>query len=128
MDITLKILTGMLTALTMSLTLAHALERPGKLRLNKKQYFAVQTIYYPGFTIAGIAEVGSIVAALLLLMLTPKMSLQLARAGCPRQLVAVEVIFWILTQPLNKYWLQDTELSRSASRFFEAGSAAEAAD
>jgi hypothetical protein len=41
-------------------------------------------------------------------------------------LVAVEVIFWTLTQPLNKYWLQNTELSRSATRFFEVGSAAEA--
>jgi hypothetical protein len=89
----------------------------------------MQTIYHPGFTIAGIAEVGSIIAALLLLMLTPQVSVQfwLVLAALA-SLVAVQVIFWTLTQPLNKYWFQNTKLSRSATRFFEAGSAAEAAD
>jgi hypothetical protein len=43
----------------MALSLAHALEVPGKLRLNKEQYLAVQTIYYPGFTLGGIAEFAS---------------------------------------------------------------------
>ena len=31
----------------------------------------MQTIYYPGFTLGGIAEFGSIVAALVLVILTP---------------------------------------------------------
>jgi Domain of unknown function (DUF1772) len=43
-------------------------------------------------------------------------------------LIAVQVIFWTLTQPLNTYWLQNKKLSRSATRFFEAGSATAAAD
>jgi hypothetical protein len=43
----------MLAAVTMALSLAHALELPGKLRLGKEQYLAVQPIYYPGFTIGG---------------------------------------------------------------------------
>lgn len=38
----LEVLTVMLAAVTMSLTLAHALELPGKLRLSQDQYFAVQ--------------------------------------------------------------------------------------
>jgi hypothetical protein len=45
----LQIMTVMLAAITMALSLAHALELPGKLRLNREQYLAVQTIYYPGF-------------------------------------------------------------------------------
>jgi len=36
----------MLTAVTMSLALAHALELPGKRRLGKEEYCAVQTIDY----------------------------------------------------------------------------------
>jgi hypothetical protein len=51
--------------------LAHALEFPGKLRLKKEQYLAVQPIYYPGFTIGGIAEPAVILATLALLITTP---------------------------------------------------------
>ena len=45
---TLQILAVFLVALAMALALAHALEMPGKLRLDKEIYKAVQTIYYPG--------------------------------------------------------------------------------
>jgi hypothetical protein len=129
MHIALEVLAVILAAVTMSLALAHALELPGKLRLSKEHYLAVQAIYYPGFTIAGIAEVGSIIAALFLLILTPQLSLQFWLVlSAFASLVAVQVIFWTLTQPLNKYWLQDTELSRSAIRFFEAGRAPTAVD
>jgi hypothetical protein len=44
--IAFQIMTVMLAAVTMALSLAHALELPGKLRLNKEQYLAVQAIYY----------------------------------------------------------------------------------
>jgi hypothetical protein len=70
-----------LVAITMALTLAHALELPGKLRLDREQYFAVQTIYYPGFTIGGGAEIlGILVLAWLLCTLRPSA----ARASCGR--------------------------------------------
>jgi hypothetical protein len=45
----------------MALTLAHALELPGKMRLTKEIYFAMQPIYYPGFTIGGFAEPASLI-------------------------------------------------------------------
>lgn len=125
MRIALEILAVMLTAVTMSLALAHALELPGKLRLNKEHYLAVQTIYYPGFTLAGIAEVASIVAALALLILTPGDTPQFwLIAGGLAALTAVQVIFWTMTQPVNRYWLQSTDLSRLGKRFFETGGAA----
>ncbi|TJW72478.1 MAG: hypothetical protein E5X43_31250, partial [Mesorhizobium sp.] len=65
------IVTLLLVAITMALSLAHALELPGKLRLNEATYKSVQTIYYPGFTIGGFAEIGGIVALAILLYLTP---------------------------------------------------------
>lgn len=67
----LRILTLILVVLAMVPALAHALELPGKLRLTKDAYFAVQPIYYPGFTIAGISEPAAIVSAIILLLLTP---------------------------------------------------------
>lgn len=52
----LQILTLLAVAVTMALALAHALELQGKMRLSKEAYYAVQPIYYPGFTFAGFAE------------------------------------------------------------------------
>jgi hypothetical protein len=33
-----------------------------------------------------------------------------------------------MTQPVNKYWLENTELSRVATRFFDTGGTAKPAD
>ena len=52
----LQALVLILTMLALVPALAHALERPGKARLSEAQYRAVQPIYYPGFTVAGIFE------------------------------------------------------------------------
>jgi Domain of unknown function (DUF1772) len=106
----------------MALSLAHAVEFPGKLRLSNEQYLAVQPIYYPGFTIGGIAEPAAIVATLALLIMTPAGVLAFwLLAGALAAMVAVQVIFWTKTQPANSFWLKETELSRSASRFFQTG-------
>ena len=68
----LQVVTLVLVAVGVSLTLAHALEMPGKMRLGKDNYVAVQSIYYPGFTIgAFFGEFGAIIATLLLLIATP---------------------------------------------------------
>ncbi|HWY53174.1 MAG TPA: hypothetical protein VNZ03_01850 [Terriglobales bacterium] len=53
----------------MSMALAHALEVPGKMRLDKQTYLAVQGIYYPGFTLGGIAEPLAVIATLVLMLL-----------------------------------------------------------
>jgi hypothetical protein len=52
----LIVATIFLASIIMSLSLAHALELPGKMRLCKESYVKTQTIYYPGFTIGGLAE------------------------------------------------------------------------
>jgi Domain of unknown function (DUF1772) len=122
MYVTLQVLTVMLAAVTMALSLAHALELPGKLRLNKDEYLAVQPIYYPGFTIGGFAEVAVIVAALVLLLMTPGGAPEFWLIACALvAFVVVQVIFWAMTQPVNKYWLRETKLGGSAKRFFDTG-------
>jgi hypothetical protein len=53
-----KALALVLTALAFAL--AHAAALPGKLRLSKEAYLAVQTIYYPGFTLGAFSESAAI--------------------------------------------------------------------
>jgi hypothetical protein len=116
-----EVLAVILVAITMALTLAHALELPGKLRLDKEQYLAVQTIYYPGFTIGGIAEVLGILVLALLLYLTPFGGTRfLWTLSAFLLLAAVHAIYWIFTHPVNNFWVKDVELSGLGSTFFSA--------
>ncbi|MDX8482460.1 DUF1772 domain-containing protein [Mesorhizobium sp. VK24D] len=103
----------------MAMALAHALELPGKLRLGRQEYFVVQRIYYPGFTIGGgVAEVGGIVATFAL-MLTSGDPVQFRlSAGALAALLGMQLVFWFMTQPINKHWLQEVELNAPAKRFF----------
>src|ERR687895_1371780 len=71
MFLIIQVVTVFLVAVAMSLSLAHALELPGKMRLDKDTYLAVQDIYYPGFTYGGLGEGLGMVATLVLLLLTP---------------------------------------------------------
>jgi hypothetical protein len=84
--------------------IAHALELPGKMRLSKDEYAVMQRVYYPGFTIAGLAEPAGIVMTLILLIRAPDrpLSLILALAG----LVGMQVIYWFVTHPVNKVWIE----------------------
>ena len=118
MLVVLEVPTVMLAVVALTPALAHALEWPGKMRLRKEHYLAVQPIYYPGFTIAGLAEPLSIVATLTLLVLTPEGTRFWLIACALAALVVMHLIFWVMTQPVNKFWLRDTELSAAAGRFF----------
>lgn len=69
---TLHVLSIILVAVGVGLALAHALELPGKRRLDEATFRAVQTIYYPGFTIGGVfGEPLAFLATAGLLALTP---------------------------------------------------------
>jgi hypothetical protein len=116
----LQLTAVLLVAVTMALTLAHALELPGKLRLSKKEYLAVQPIYYPGFTFGGAAEpLGILVLAVLLFFLT---GVPFWLAACALVLlVAGHAIYWIVTHPVNNFWLRDVELKGAGKTFFERG-------
>jgi hypothetical protein len=121
--IRLQVVTVFLACVTFALCLAHALELPGKLRLDKDAYCAVQTIYYPGFTFGGFAEVLGVVAAAALLLMTPTQS-----AVFPWTLigflglVATHAAYWILTHPVNNFWLKGENLKGLGGRFFKLSS------
>jgi len=119
MFLILQVISVFLTSVAMSLSLAHALELPGKLRLDKETYCAVQTIYYPGFTFGGFSEGLGIVAVLALLLMTPAKG-----AAFPWTLigfvalVAMHAAYWIVTHPVNKFWLKDQDLKGFSAGFF----------
>lgn len=116
----LQILTAILIAVAMAMALAHALEFPGKMRLTKEAYFAMQPIYYPGFTIGGgIGEFGGLIATIILLFFTPLGSAQfwltlVALLG----LIGMQAVYWLLTHPVNQFWLEGEALSGFSAGFF----------
>ena len=113
-----------LAAVVMGQALAHALEMPGKMRLTRDQYYTVQTIYYPGFTIGGIAEPLAILAAAAALLLAPAESEILwLIAGALAALVLTQLLFWLVVQPVNRQWLGSVKLSGAAEHFFRTGEA-----
>lgn len=116
----LSVLALLLLAVTMGLSLAHALEFPGKLRLDEPTYRAVQAIYYPGFTIGGlIGEFGSMLLLAVLLFLTPGNTERFWwTAAALAFLVACHATYWIVTHPVNNAWLKDTQLTASSQFLF----------
>src|SRR5262247_4702400 len=118
----LQVVTVLLVAVAMALTLAHALDLPGKMRLTKDVYYAMQHIYYPGFTIGGFAEPASLILTIILLFFTPLGSVDfcltlVALLG----LIGMQATYWLFTHPVNKFWLEGQKLSGLGSGFFSFG-------
>lgn len=116
----LQIASIVLVAGAMTPALAHALEYPGKLRLQKEQYVATQQIYYPGFTIGGgAAEALAILATLLLTIVTPygTAGFWLTLAAF-LSLACMHGVYWLLTHPVNNFWVKDLELEGAGRGFF----------
>jgi hypothetical protein len=108
-----------LTVVALSCSLAHVLELPGKLRLPRDAYVTVQSIYYPGFTLAGLSEpLGILVLGLLCLLMPqddPAFWWTLAAAAL---LVLVHGLYWLLTHPVNRFWVEGQDLGRLGRGFF----------
>jgi len=116
---TLQVLAILFVATAMALALAHALELPGKMRLAKDAYFATQAIYYPGFTIGGISEPAALIAILVLLIVTPTGIAEFwLTLGAFVALLAMHAAYWLLTHPVNNFWVQGVQRGRLGAGFF----------
>ena len=125
----MQVATLLLVSLVLTPALAHALEWPGKKRLDKKAYLTVQRIYYPGFTFAGIQEPLSALAALVLLVMTPRDQAAFwLTAAALAALIAMQAVYWLWTHPLNKVWLEGEHLGKAGSQFFALGAERAAGD
>ena len=113
MLLTLQVPTILAVSIAMALSLAHALEFPGKLRLSKETYLNMQMIYYPGFTIGGmVGEAGGLLATVALLWATENTvawRLILAALLC---LFVMHAIYWLVIHPVNNFWLRNKRRSR----------------
>lgn len=115
----LQVAALLLVAVAMALPLAHALELPGKWRLSKEDYLAMQPVYYPGFTLGGLAEPLSLLVLLLLLFVSPRTGAALwLTGGAFVALLAMHGAYWLLTHPVNNFWLKDAALPRAGAGFF----------
>lgn len=125
----LTVIAVLLVAVTMGLALAHALEFPGKLRLDEPTYRAVQAIYYPGFTFGGlVGEFGALLVLPVLLYLTPVGSERFWWvAGAFGLLAAGHLTYWFVTHPVNNVWLKDLSVSGLGAIFFSAFAGEDAA-
>ena len=110
----------LLVAVTMGLSLAHALEFAGKLRLDEQTYRAVQAIYYPGFTIGGlVGEFGGMLALVVFLLLTPTATERFWWIAAALGFLLIgHATYWLVTHPVNAAWLKDTTLSGAGALFF----------
>lgn len=118
----LQVVAVMIVALPTALSVAHALELPGKMRLDERTYRAVQQIYYPGFTIGGAAEPLSVIVTGLLLFLIPAGSVAFWLVLIAfLALLATVAIYWITVHPVNKYWMEGAAVGASGTAFFSVG-------
>jgi hypothetical protein len=120
MNPTLQVVTVLLVAVAMALSLAHALELPGKLRLSRETYLAVQPIYFPGFTVGGaVGEAGGLIATFTLLLATPGGSRAFwLTLSAFVALLVMHATYWLVTHPVNNFWLQGSNLKGFGARFF----------
>jgi hypothetical protein len=115
----LQVVAILMVSGAMALALAHALEYPGKLRLNKDAYFATQQIYYPGFAIGGLAEGFSLVVLLLLTIVTPRGSAAYwLTLGAFVLMACMHAVYWVLIHPVNQFWVEGIELKGAGRGFF----------
>lgn len=122
--VALAVLTLFVVAVAMTMALGHALELPGKMRLPREHYVAAQTIYYPGYTLGGISEPLGFLLLVILAALTPAGSQPFwLIAGAAASIAAMHAVFWLMTQPVNRYWLKDIKLAAAGRGFFATGAA-----
>ena len=103
-----------LASVTIVSPLAGAFEMAGDMRLERGRYVSVGGVYYPGFTIAGVAEPLAIFVLVFLLA-------SLLPGGLPFLFVALalaaealaHLLYWVLIAPMNRVWLTDEPMAQT---------------
>ena len=126
MEAVIHLIGALLVILTLVPALAHALELPGKRRLEPSEYVSVQRIYYPGFTVLGAAEPLAIAAMLASALLTAGGMDVWLRWFAVFAVATAHAVYWIRIHRINRVWLRDERLTTAGSAFFGSGPRAEA--
>lgn len=125
----LKVAAEVFVAVAMALSLAYALEYPGKMRLDRSTYVAIQPIYNPAFSIGcGIGEGLGVILTFVLLVTTPSGTEQFNWiAAAFASLLAMQAVYWTVTYPVKNFWDERMRPERRGRRFFGLARTAETA-
>lgn len=122
MYVLLQIVSLMTVSIAMALPLAHVLEWPGKMRLSREQYMAMQRAYYPGFTYAGVVEPLNVLLCLALVASTPVATPAFwLRAATVILLGTMHAAYWLVTHPINRFWMAEAKLGGASAKLFASG-------
>ena len=103
----LKVSAEVFVAAAMALSLAHALEYPGKMRLDRSTYVAIQPIYYPAFVVGRVISEGlGTILTFVLMLVTPNDADQFNwTAAAFASMLAMQAVYWTVTYPVKNFWL-----------------------
>lgn len=98
-----RMLTLVLTALSMSAAMCHLLELPAKIGMPGAEWVTLlQTLYPPAFGTVGAAfEVGAVLSALVLTVLVRERPGFAWTAAAAAALVVMHAVFWVWIAPVN---------------------------
>ena len=84
------------------------------------RFLTVLSFYYPGFTFGGLfGEFGGMIALSVLLYLTPAATSRFWwTAGALLLMLAAHTVYWLMTHPINNFWVKDVATSGAGSAFF----------
>jgi hypothetical protein len=116
------------TALAMAPAMAHALELPNKIRMERDDYLNAQRLYR-GWQFVGIAVIAALVATILLLRESSGGEFIFSLLAVS-SVLATQVVFWTFTFPVNRRtrnWTHAPENWRALRARWEYSHAASAA-
>lgn len=124
----LKVSAEVFVAAAMALSLAYALEYPGKMQLDRSTYVAVQRIYYPAFSFGrGISEGLGLVLTFVLLLVTPGGTEQFNwTAAAFASLLAMQAVYWTITYPVENFWSDRSQFVLTSRRYYGLSATAQA--
>ncbi|MGE0700917.1 MAG: hypothetical protein AB7O57_17605, partial [Hyphomicrobiaceae bacterium] len=91
----------MSTAVALGGALAHLLELPGKIALDRERYFIVQRIYDGWWQLAYVLGLQFVTMLAALVMARDRPRVRSLVVAAILGLVAAQAVFWIWTQPAN---------------------------
>ena len=116
------------TALAMAPAMAHALELPNKIRMNREDYLNAQRLYR-GWQFVGIAVIAALIATVLLLRASSSGKF-FSSLLAVLSVLATQLVFWVFTFPVNRRtrnWTHAPEDWRALRARWEYSHAASAA-
>ena len=118
----MQVLSIVLVAVGVALTLSHALELPGKLRRRRTPISPSSPSIIRLHHRRGVRRIRRHGVDPVLLIVTPFATTSFwLTLGALVSLLIMHGLYWVVTHPVNKIWLKDQELQGAGAAFFGVG-------